>query len=151
MTEIEPPRRILLDTNIFILGYLDLQSPEAVLLENLMNRSNITLIFSNDLEEQIRRVGKRLQHKDWVGALLHYIWRSFQVDYVYILPDEIIDVEAISDIPSEDIGIYLTALRGRADCLVSGNHQFVKDAAEKQKKFECHNTESFLQLYFPAN
>lgn len=44
----------------------------------------LTLIFSNDLEQQIRRVGRRLQNSDWVGLLLHYIWSTFRVDYIYV-------------------------------------------------------------------
>ena len=75
----------LLDTNIFVLGFLDAGSPEARLLAFLESASELTLVFSNDLEQQIRRVGKRLQNSDWVGLLLHYIWSTFRVDYIYEL------------------------------------------------------------------
>lgn len=137
-------KRVLLDTNIFIIGFLDLRSPEARLLDLIARTSDVVLIFSNDLEDQIRRVGKRVQSKDWVGQLLNRIWRDYRLDYVYISPEEMNDVEAISDIPKEDIGIYLTALRGRADYFISANHQFLREAAAKQKKFECFDAESFV-------
>lgn len=137
-------KRVLLDTNIFIIGFLDLRSPEARLLDLVARTSDVVLIFSNDLEDQIRRVGKRVQGKDWVGQLLNRIWRDYRLDYVYISPEEMNDVEAISDIPKEDIGIYLTALRGRADYFISANHQLLREAAAKQKKFECFDAESFV-------
>ena len=56
-----PPLRLLLDTNIFIIGFLDPNSPEGDLLTLLETIPQPTLIFSNDLEQQIRRVGRRLQ------------------------------------------------------------------------------------------
>jgi predicted nucleic acid-binding protein len=140
-------RRVLLDTNVFIIGFLDLHSPEARLLEHIAQTSDIILVFSNDLEEQIRRVGKRVQNKDWVGHLLNHIWRDYRLDYVYISPKEMKDVEAISNIPREDIGIYLTALRGQADYFISANHQLLQEAAAKQKKFECLDAESFITRF----
>jgi predicted nucleic acid-binding protein len=138
---------VLLDTNVFIIGFLDLHSPEARLLERIAQTSDTILVFSNDLEEQVRRVGKRVQNKDWVGQLLNRIWRDYHLDYVYISPEEMRDVEAISDIPREDIGIYLTALRGRADYFISANHQLLQEAAAKQKKFECLDAEGFITKF----
>jgi predicted nucleic acid-binding protein len=137
MTDI--PRRLLLDTNVFIIGFLDPDSPEAKLLLQLEAMPDIVLVFSNDLEVQIRRVGKRVQNADWVGLLLHYIWSTYQVEYVYITPEELAQVETISDIPREDIGIYLTALRGKAECLISANHELLREATAKQNKFLCLN------------
>ncbi len=140
-------KRVLLDTDVFIIGFIDLYSPEARLLKAIAKTSDIVLVFSNDLEEQIRRVGKRVQNKDWVGQLLNRIWRNYRLEYVYISPEEMSDVEAISDIPKEDIGIYLTALRGRADYFISANHQLLQEAAAKQKKFECLDAESFTTKF----
>ena len=142
--DVSPPFRLLLDTNIFIIGFLDPDSPEANLLTTLEKTPHLTLIFSNDLEQQIRRVGWRLQNTDWVGLLLHYIWSNFEVDYIYIAPEEIRETEIIANIPREDIGIYLTALRGKASHLISANHQLLKDAAAKQKRFQCLDAETFL-------
>jgi len=141
------PLRILLDTNIFIFGFLNTDSPEAKLLTLLETIPELTLIFSNDLEQQIRRVGKRLQNSDWVGLMLHYIWSTFRVEYIYVSSIEMNEVETISDIPREDIGIYLTALRGKADYLISANRELLKEAALKQNKFRCLNAEAFLEKY----
>ena len=145
----EVPLRLLLDTNIFILGFLDIDSSEAKLLALLETIPELTLIFSNDLEQQIRWVGRRLQNSDWVGLLLHYIWSTFQIDYIHITLEEMAEIETVSDIPREDIGIYLTALRGKADYLISANHQLLKEAAAKQNSFRCLNAEAFLGKYTP--
>jgi predicted nucleic acid-binding protein len=144
-----PPWRVLLDTNVFIIGFLDLNSPEAQLLQRIAGSPDIVLIFSNDLEEQIRRVGRRLKDKDWVGQLLSRIWQDYRLEYIYITTEELVDVEVISDIPNEDIGIYLTALRGQADYFISANRQLLQEAAAKQNKFECLDAETFI-LRFPS-
>lgn len=52
-----------------------------------------------------------------------------------------------SDIPREDVGVYLTALQGHIACMVSANHEFVRQAATKQKLFECLTPEEFVSLY----
>jgi predicted nucleic acid-binding protein len=136
--------RVLLDTNIFIIGFLELDSPEGKLLQKLAETVEVNLIFSNDLEEQIRRVGKRLKSKDWVGQLLNRIWRDYHVEYVHITLEEMSEVEAITDIPREDIGIYLTALRGRADYFVSANRELLQEAAIRQNRFVCLTAEDFV-------
>lgn len=69
--------RLLLDTNVFITGLLEPESDEAALLSMLEQNSRMVLIYSNDLDEQLRRVGKRLMDSDWVGLLLHYIWSNY--------------------------------------------------------------------------
>ncbi len=51
-----PPLRVLLDTNVLTIGFLDPDNPEAKLLALLETIPDITLIFSNDLEQQIRRI-----------------------------------------------------------------------------------------------
>ena len=144
MTEV--PRRLLLDTNVFIIGYLDLDSPEAKLLEGIASL-DIILIFSNDLEEQIRRVGRRLLNKDWVGQILFRIWHDYQIEYIQITPVELDHLDKVADIPREDVGIYLTAIRGQAQCFISANRQLLKDASAKQNLFECLRAEDFLVKY----
>ncbi|HDQ74224.1 MAG TPA: hypothetical protein ENN19_19330 [Chloroflexi bacterium] len=58
------------------------------------------------------------------------------------------ELVAQQGIPREDVGIYLTALYGQAECLVSANHEFVRQAATRQRLFECLTPESFLRKYF---
>ncbi|MFM7886842.1 MAG: hypothetical protein ACKPCM_09165 [Pseudanabaena sp.] len=62
------PKSIFLDTNIFILGALDLESDESKILSILESDKNsdrqTKVIFSQELIDQILRVGKRLQNKD---------------------------------------------------------------------------------------
>ncbi|MDD1420537.1 hypothetical protein MEO40_15625, partial [Dolichospermum sp. ST_sed1] len=63
------PKSVFLDTNIYILGALDLASDESKILSLLVSDKNsdeqTRVIFSQELIDQILRVGKRLQNKDW--------------------------------------------------------------------------------------
>jgi predicted nucleic acid-binding protein len=139
--------RLLLDTNVFILGFLHLDSPEGQLLQKVVNHPNLTLILSNELVEQIRHVARRVGGKDWAGYLLSQIWTDYLIEYVNVSLDEKRELQAQGYIPREDVGIYLTALRGRAECFVSANSELVKQAAIQQSLFECLTPDQFLQKY----
>ena len=52
--------RILLDTNILISGYAEPVSEEGQVLAVLRNRHETILLLSLPLEDQIRRVGRRV-------------------------------------------------------------------------------------------
>ena len=141
------PQRVLLDTNIVILGYLQPNSPSGQILAGLRGE-NITLIVSNELIEQIRRVARRVGGKDWAGFVLDLLWRDFTVDYVWVSMEEKQILAAQKIIPREDVGIFLTALKGEADCMISGNRQFVREAAARQKLFNTFYPEDFVATYF---
>ena len=67
------PNSIFLDTNIYILGALNLDSDERKILSILGWDENsdrqTKVIFSQELADRILRVGKRLQNKDWSSGL----------------------------------------------------------------------------------
>lgn len=65
-------RRIFLDTNIFIIGDADQESPESLILEAFGYRGkspflSSEVIFSDELIDQIRRVSKYLYGKQQAG------------------------------------------------------------------------------------
>jgi len=67
------PELIFLDTNIFIFGALDPDSDENKILSVLQkdrNPNRLSVIVSQELIDQILRVGKRLQNKNWASDLL---------------------------------------------------------------------------------
>lgn len=105
--------RIVLDTNVYILGFQ-------------------------------RRVGG----KDYVGLILNTIWRNLAVDYV-LLPDEPFEVaqQFAPSIPAEDVLVFLTAVSGWAECLVSANREFLKYSAAAQRAFRCLTPAEFLAVY----
>jgi predicted nucleic acid-binding protein len=143
------PRRILLDTNVYVVGLLEETSFEAQVLDFLAAQTETIILFSSELEEQLRRVGRRLADKDWAGFILYLIWRDYAIDYV-IPPMPVKELEDTGDIPREDLGIYLTALMGEADCFVSANRELVKQVAVKQRVFACLTPEEFVKKYIQA-
>ena len=145
------PKSIFLDTNIYILGALDLASDENKILSLLINDGNsdqqTRVIFSQELIDQILRVGKRFQNKDWSSGLLTRLWQQLQVDFIFV---EDQDIQAIADagvIPREDAGIYLTAKQGKAQCFVSRNYKLIRALVEQTEEFECFTPIEFLQKY----
>lgn len=139
--------RLLLDTNVFITGFLEPDSDEAMLLTILAERSNIILLYSKDLDEQIRRVGKRLQHSNWVGLLLHYIWSNYRIVYIDLSTEQLSETETLTDIPREDVGIYLTAIQGQADYLISANRELLRQAMANQALFRCLTAREFISQH----
>ena len=141
--------RAVLDTNIFIFGYSDLPEVEVEkqILQRLSGNPRFTLLLSAELEDQILRVAKRVKDKDWAGLLRFFIWNDFHVEWVPIPPVEALQQthrQAMETIPRKDRLIFLTALLGKADYLVSNNRDFVKAAAERQRLFKCVTPEEFL-------
>lgn len=64
------------------------------------------------------------RNKDW-GELLGQIWQSLRG--CFVLPDgqEIFRLEALGVVSREDVGVYLTARTGKAQCFVSANHELI--------------------------
>lgn len=147
----DSPRRVFLDTNVFIVGSAFEQSPEASILDwagfGSQRGSDVVIIVSEALFQQISRVAQRLRHKDWAGEIIGRIWREMTVDYVLLDEDEIQRLEAQGKVPREDITVYLTALNGRADCFVSANHELVRVLASQSSGFECMTPTIFVETY----
>jgi predicted nucleic acid-binding protein len=147
----EKPARVFLDTNIFILGAADPHSPEFEVLRwagfGQDAPGPVEVIVSEELFDQIARVAKRLRHKDWSGELLGRIWQQLQVRYVILDPTELAAWEIAGDIPREDVGVYLTARAGDAQCFVSANHKLIRVLAARTGEFECLTPEEFVAQY----
>jgi predicted nucleic acid-binding protein len=145
------PHRVFLDTNVFILGAAEPLEPEGIILRWAgfeAGNSEVEVVLSDEVIDQLRRVGRRLYGKDWAGDLLGTIWRNMRVVYALIDPKEwALLTQAETHIPREDIGIYLTARIGGAQCFISGNHQLVKALAESSGTFECLTPSEFVTRY----
>lgn len=62
------PIRVLVDTNIFIVGFLGLsqreEDVESQVLRQLADQWRFTLLFCSELSDQIRRVAHRVGGED---------------------------------------------------------------------------------------
>ncbi|MCY7272684.1 MAG: hypothetical protein LH702_02785 [Phormidesmis sp. CAN_BIN44] len=143
--------RVFLDTNIYIIGAIDSQSYEAQVLDWLgfgeSQPAIVEVIVSEELTDQISRVSKRVKNKDWGGELLARIWQKLNVRYVLLNLQDFSKLEAMGVIPREDIGVYLTAKAGQAQCFVSSNHKLVRALASSTGEFECLTPEEFAKKY----
>lgn len=143
--------KIFLDTNIYIIGQLIASSPEEILLTKLGFYDSVSsldrqVIISQELINQVLRVGKRLKSKDWASQLVDQIWCNLNCLFVpetREMEEEAKQILATKLIPSEDIFIYLTAKSGQADCFVSGNRELIKAIAD----FECLTVDEFTNKY----
>jgi hypothetical protein len=145
------PSRVFLDTNVYIIGAADENSPEAAILRwagyGQAQPGVVEIIVSQELFEQILRVGRRLQGKDWGSEILGHIWTELTLRYVLIQEAERSEIEAIRVIPREDIGVYLAARNGQAECFVSSNRELIAALAQKTGEFECLTAEMFVEQY----
>jgi predicted nucleic acid-binding protein len=145
-----PPRRIFLDTNVYIVGSALEGSPEALILDWAGwgdQPSSVEVVVSDALLKQIARVARRIRDKDWAGELLSQIWRSMHVVFVLLDPLEILAIEEERVIPREDATVYLSARRGRAECFVSANHELVRILTTQTGDFVCLTPEEFVRRY----
>ena len=146
-----PPQRVFLDTNIYLIGTAYLESPEAEILRwagfEQGGPGPVEVIVSEEVFEQIKRVARRLRSKDWAGEVLGHIWQDLQLRYVLLDPGEISTLEGLQAIPREDVGVYLTAREGQAQCFVSSNRELIATLAQKTGEFECLTPGEFVKKY----
>jgi len=139
--------RVVLDTNIFIKGAFHEESnKESAQLKSihLGRNKKFKLILSGEIVEQINRVAKRLRGKDFAGLLQYHTWSDFDIEFV---PDEVykkLKKKYKGKVPRKDLGIFVTAIGGEADYLVSDNRKFLRKAS-KQNIFKCINPEEFVK------
>ncbi len=141
------PWRVILDTNVPVVSALDRHSVERQVLNWLVTQPDVIVLMSEELMAQILRVGRRIGGKDWAGWIHYTVWRDFSVEFVDVPETAKELVRRTTRIPQEDIAIFLTALLGKADCFVSANHEFVKEAAAIQQAFECLTPDEFYAKY----
>jgi hypothetical protein len=145
------PERVFLDTNVFIIGTAYPQSSERAILRwagfGEDEPGPVEIIVSQELFAQIRRVAKRMGSKDWAGQILGHMWQDLRLQYVLLDPEDWRAVEATGAVPREDIGVYLTARTGEAQCFVSTNHELVTALAKMTDEFDCLTPEDFVWRY----
>ena len=147
----KPPGRVFLDTNVYLIGIAYLDSPEAEILRWIGFGQNepgpVEVVISEEVFDQIRRVARRLRTKDWAGEILGHIWQDIQLRYVLLDLQEISALESLGAIPREDVGIYLTARDGQAECFVSSNRELITTLVQRTEEFECLSPELFVTKY----
>jgi predicted nucleic acid-binding protein len=124
------PTRVFLDTNVYIVGVANSTSAEGKILQWLgfeSRRSDAAeVVISAEVIEQILRVAKRLKNKDWAGSVVARIWQNLKLRYVLINEPGFQQTGPFQWLPREDIGVYLTAKFGKADCFISSNHELTR-------------------------
>lgn len=145
------PNRIFLDTNVYIIGVADSTGAEFRVLQWVgfaEHRPDAPeVVVSEELFQQIRRVGRRLDSKEWAGQILARVWQNLQLQYVLVDQAEIEQMAQTNIIPKEDIGVYLTARNGQADCFVSANHKLIRVLAKRTGEFVCLTPLEFVAAY----
>ena len=146
-------KRLCLDTNVYIIGIEEIDSPEAAILRAIgffgkeYQFIEAEVVLSHEIIDQIRRVGKYLWNKDKAGFVIGLIWSRLNFHYVNI--DEqwrnlLAEIVASGQIPREDIEVYLTVKLGLSDCFISSNRELIKAIAD----FECLTPTEFVEKYF---
>lgn len=147
------PKRIFLDTNVYIVGAADTESIEWQILIWLgfdgSQPARAEVVVSAELIEQILRVAKRLKTKDWAGSIVSRMWKNLNLRYVLVDDQEYSQLAVEGWLPREDIGVYLTAKQGGADCFISSNHGLIRAVVTETKEFECFTPENFAEQYLP--
>jgi len=111
------------------------------------HRDEIALLLSDEVHNQLLRVARRVQSKDWAGLLLSYLWKNFTIHYIVLDETREIAQEYVGKIPREDLFIFITALIGHADCFVSRNREILRAALGQNPPFQCFTPEEFLNHY----
>jgi predicted nucleic acid-binding protein len=148
-------QRLCLDTNIYIIGTQEIHSPEAKILRAIGYYDDTAIpieaeiVLSDEIIDQVRRVGKYLWNKDKAGFVIGLIWSRLNIHYVNYTQEwnqELEKVVTDREIPNEDIEVYLTAKLGNSDCFVSSNRELIRAIAT----FECLTPKGFINNYLES-
>ncbi|MEK6886937.1 MAG: putative toxin-antitoxin system toxin component, PIN family [Nanoarchaeota archaeon] len=141
--------KVVLDTNVFVVGFIDLaqgiESAEVKILKNLLNKNN-TILLSIPIEEQIMRVITRVKDKNFAGLIRHTIWSDFAAEFVDVDKNKRTIESFKNKVPRKDLGIFLTAFIGKADYLISNDREFLDSASKCQNEFKCISPNEFLNF-----
>lgn len=146
--------RLFLDTNVYIIGQLIPGDFEDQLLQRLglyepIKSSRAQVIISQELINQLLRVGKRLKGKDWSAKLVDQIWSNLNCIFIpesQSMKFEANQLIARGIIPKEDIYIYLGAKFGQADFFISANRGLLRAIAD----FPCLTAQEFVSKYLSS-
>ena len=137
--------RCLIDTNVFLLGALNLRydkySEEAEIITLLIERK-IRPIVSLRLLREYHEAAKRIMGKDFAGWLRHLI---LDVSKPVFVSDELckeLESKFTGLIPKEDLRHFVSCIIAEAEYLVSNNREFLKKS--KNNHFECLTPKEFL-------
>jgi predicted nucleic acid-binding protein len=149
-----PPTRVFLDTNVYIIGAAFEYTDEAKILHWLGYGEEITpfveVIVSQDLFQQILRVGRRVKNKDWGAKIVGRLWNDLNLVYVLVQQEDVEEVFRKGEIPREDITVYLAARNGQAQCFISSNHVLIRALCQQTGEFECLKPQAFAKKYLTA-
>lgn len=140
--------RCLIDTNVFLLGSLDLgdnKSSEEAKIVNLLIERKIRPVLSLRLLSEYHEAAKRVMGKDFAGWLRHLI---LDVSKPVFVSDELckeIEPKFSGLIPQEDLRHFVSCIIAEADYLISNNREFLKKS--KNNYFECLTPKEFLKEF----
>ena len=138
-------QRCLIDTNVFLVGALDLRgdkSSEEAKIVSLAIERKIIPVLSLRLLSEYHESAKRVVGKDFAGWLRHLI---LDVSKPVFGSDELckeIEPKFSGLIPKEDLRHFVSCIVAEADYLISNNREFLKKA--KNSYFECLTPKEFL-------
>lgn len=138
-------QRCLIDTNVFLVGALDLsddKSSEEAKIVSLVIERKIRPVLSLRLLSEYHESAKRVVGKDFAGWLRHLI---LDVSKPVLVPDELckeIEPKFSGLIPKEDLRHFVSCIVAEADYLISNNREFLKKA--KNSYFQCLTPKEFL-------
>ena len=138
--------RCLIDTNVFLLGALDLRddkSSEEAEIVTLLIEHKIRPILSLRLLSEYHEAAKRVVGKDFAGWLRYLI---LDVSMPVFAPDELceeIEPKFSGLIPKEDLRHFVSCIIAEADYLISNNREFLKKS--KNNHFNCLTPKEFLR------
>ena len=140
--------RCLIDTNVFLLGSLDLwdnKSSEEAEVVSLVIERKIRPIVSLRLLNEYHESAKRVMGKDFAGWLRHLV---LDVSKPVFVSDELckeIEPKFTGLISAEDLRHFVSCIIAEANCLISNNREFLKKS--KNNYFECLTPKEFLKEF----
>jgi predicted nucleic acid-binding protein len=139
--------RAFIDTNVLLVGAVNLalgeQTAEVKVIRRLL-KGEVKMVTSLKQLEELTVASRRVLGRDFAGWIRYLILT--QINPLIIREQEYSETERkyANQIPNEDLTHFAVAVAGKAQYLISENHEFLKKAAEC-KTIKCVTSTEFLK------
>lgn len=139
-TRKKPPVKIVLDTNVFISGFLSPQNPPGRIILYLTEPGLLKLIISDEIFDEYKNVMKRKKF-NMERAKINYALRLIQEIAITVNPKKKLTI--VQDVA--DNKFFECALEGKAEYIITGDIKHIQKLKE-YKNIKIVSPSGFLTI-----
>ncbi len=119
--------RIVLDANVLISSLITSEGVSSKVVQEIVNNERYTLLMSHAIADKVRRVLTYPKLKKYLIHPQDYLenWLSALITEAHVVSHHFHYPPIVIEDPDDDM-YMITAIEGKADCIISGDQHLLK-------------------------